>query len=68
MGVIELRTKLDCRCVMEQSLIGALFGGIVRTKCHQTLYAILIHLNHPFPKKSPIIVTATINITPSTMK
>ena len=68
MDVIELRTKVDCRRVMEQSLIGALFGGIVRTNFHHTLEAILIHLNHPFPKKSPIIVTATINITPNTMK
>ncbi len=48
MDVIELRTKVDCSRVMEQSLIGVLFGGIVRTKFHHTLEAILIHLNHPF--------------------
>ena len=48
MDVIELRTKVDCRRVMEQSLKGVLFGGIVRTKFHQTLEAILIHLNQPF--------------------
>ena len=45
MDVIELRTKVDCRHVMEQSLIGVLFGGIVRTKFHHTIEAILIHMN-----------------------
>ena len=48
MDVIELRTKVDCRRVIEQSLIRVLFGSIVKTKFHYTLEAILIHLNHPF--------------------